>query len=404
MLNTPHYLSAIALLTEKTKPVPGEILPIALCGGRVLAEDIVAADNVPPFDRSPYDGYALRSADTLSASKECPVRLKVTEEVAAGAVPTAPCAPGCAVKRLTGAPIPQGADCVVKYEKTSFDKNSVDIFFPLSPGESIIRAGEDVRRGSVLAEKGQVIDPGTAGILASQGTAYPRVFRRPRVGVISTGNELTEPGEPLSPGKIFNSNRYTLSAALDKLGCKSVYLGTAGDSAGDIAALMLRGLESCDALITTGGVSVGDYDLTPAAMELAGIEILFRGVDIKPGMACAYGVRDGKTVCGLSGNPASALTNFHLIAAPAMKKLAGLKEFIPKSFPVKLLSPFPKKSPTLRLLRGKLELSEGIAAMSLSQEQGNVIISSAAGCNLMAIVPPGSPKLEAGTILEGFMI
>lgn len=404
MLTNPDYKSALALLCNKTEAIGTEILPIALCGGRVLAEDIIAEDNVPPFDRSPYDGYALRSADTLSASYTSPVSLNIIEEVPAGAVPTKPCTEGCAVKILTGAPIPEGADCVVKYENTRFSESSVEICFPLSPGESIIRAGEDVIKGSLLAKKGCIIDPGTAGTLASQGTAYPCVYRRPKLGIISTGSELCEPGLPLAPGKIYNSNRYTLSAAIDAIGCESVYLGTAGDRVEDIAALMLRGLECCDALICTGGVSVGDYDLTPAAMEQVGIEILFQGVNIKPGMACAYGFKARKLVCCLSGNPASSLTNFHLIAAPVLKKLAGFREYLPQSFPVKLLSPFPKKSPILRLLRGKLELSEGAAAMSITQEQGNVIISSAVGCNLMAIVPPGSSKLEAGAILEGFLI
>ena len=166
---------------------------------------------------------------------------------------------------------------------------------------------------------------------------------------------------------------------------------------------MAKGLEECDAILSTGGVSVGDYDFTPDAMERAGINILFRGVQLKPGMACAYGEKNGKPVCGLSGNPASSLTNFHAVAVPALKKLAGRTDYMPQKILVTLRNGFSKKSPTTRLLRGTLDLSDGTVGMTLPEEQGNVVISSAIGCNVMAVVPAGSGALEAGTTLEGFL-
>ena len=404
MLKNPDFITARNLLADAVNAVGVEAIPLAECVGRVLAEDVAAADNVPPFDRSPYDGYALRSEDVAGATKENPVTLYIVEEVPAGAVPTVACTKNTAVKILTGAPIPEGADCVINYERTEFTESSVKIFEPVNAGSNIVLTGEDVKKGDLLACKGQVIDAGTAGTLASQGIAFPKVYRRPKVGIISTGNEVSEVGEPLAPGKIYNSNRYTLAAALEQIGCEPVYLGLAGDNAEAICSLMQQGLEQCDAILSTGGVSVGDYDFTPDAMERAGVNILFRGVQLKPGMACAYGEKNGKLACGLSGNPASSLTNFHAVAVPALKKLAGRKDYVPQEITVILKNCFKRKSPTLRLLRGTLDLSDGTVGMALPEEQGNVVISSAIGCNVMAIVPAGSGPLEAGTTLKGFLV
>lgn len=404
MLKNPDFITARNLLVDAVSAVDVEEVPLAECIGRVLAEDVVAADNVPPFDRSPYDGYALRSEDVVQATKENPVTLFIIEEVPAGAVPTAACTKNTAVKILTGAPIPEGADCVINYERTEFTESSVKIFEPVKAGANIVLTGEDVKKGNLLACMGQMIDAGTAGTLASQGIAFPKVYRRPKVGILSTGNEVYEVGEPLAPGKIYNSNRYTLAAALEQIGCEPVYLGLAGDRAEDISNLMYQGLEQCDAILSTGGVSVGDYDFTPDAMEQAGVNMLFRGVQLKPGMACAYGEKNGKLACGLSGNPASSLTNFHAVAVPALKKLAGRKDYAPQEITITLKNRFKRKSPTLRLLRGTLDLSDGTVGMTLPEEQGNVVISSAIGCNVMAIVPAGSGPLEAGTTLKGFLV
>ena len=240
--------------------------------------------------------------------------------------------------------------------------------------------------------------------LCAQGEAQPQVYRKLRVGLISTGNEVVEAETALQPGKIRNSNRHALAAALQKEGMEPVYLGLAGDETENIARLIQAGLASCDAVLLTGGVSVGDYDLTPAAMEASGIGILVRGVNLKPGMACAYGVKDGKPVCGLSGNPASALTNFYCIALPVLRKLAGRNDPIPVEITVTLHNGFTKKSPGTRVLRGRLDLSDGTARMILPEDQGNVVLSSTIGCDVMAIVPAGSGPLPAGTVLKGFVL
>lgn len=404
MLENPCFERACDLLLSQVSAVGMEQVPLSECGGRVLAQDLIAQENVPAFDRSPYDGYAVRAEDTVLASKEHPVTLQILEEIPAGAVPTKEVLAGTATKVLTGAPIPKVADAVIMYEKTVFTDETVTLFAPVKSGSNIVRTGEDISKGAVLARSGTVVDPGLAGTLAAQGEAMPLVYRKPKVALLSTGSELVEADAAPGAGKIRNSNRYMLEAALKQIGCEPVYLGIAGDSVANISARLNEGLSECDAVVTTGGVSVGDYDLTPAAMEASGVEMLFRGVDMKPGMACAYGVKAGKLICGLSGNPASSLTNFYAVALPALRKLTGQHTYLPQEIKVTLSNGFNKKSPKTRFLRGRLELKDGAVCMELPKDQGNVVLSSTIGCNVMAVVPAGSGPIEAGTVLKGFLV
>lgn len=404
MMNKPCFEEARRRLLEAAATVGTERVPLPLCGGRVLAETLRAAENVPAFDRSPYDGYALCASDTAAATAERVVTLRIIEELPAGAVPTKAITAGTAVKVLTGAPIPQGADAVVMYEKTAFTEEYVTLYAPLRAGENIVRAGEDIRKGAVLAEAGAVIDPGLAGTLAAQGVTTPPVYRRPRVALLSTGSELVEAGDTPAAGQIRNASRSMLEAALRDLGCEAVYMGIVGDRAEDIASRLEQALSECDAVITTGGVSVGDYDLTAAAMTTVGAELLFRGVDIKPGMACACSVREGKLLCGLSGNPASALTTFYAVIQPSLKRLTGRSACLPQEVSARLLTGFEKESPHTRLLRGRLVWQEGAACIALPRQQGNVALSSAVGCDVMAVIPAGSGAVAAGTVVKGFLL
>lgn len=404
MKNSLSFEKARELLLERVHSVGTEILPLEACGGRILAKGVTALRDVPPFDRSPYDGYAFRAADAAGASRETPVTLRVLEEVPAGSLPRFAAAEGAAIRIMTGAPIPEGADAVIMYEKTAFTAETVTLFDPVRPGDNIVRAGEDVLAGETLGSAGGLLDAGTLGTLAAQGIPALEVYRRPRVGVISTGSELIEPGEPPQPGKIYNSNRYTFTALLSEAGCEPVWLGSSGDRTESIAALIRKGEAGCDAVILTGGVSAGDYDLTPAAMEACGAEVLFRRVDMKPGMACCCGLGEGKLLCGLSGNPAAAMTSFWAVVLPALKKLCGRRDCLPGELTVTLLDGFKKKSPVTRLLRGRLTFSQGAAEMTLSPKQGNGVLSSAAGCDVMAVIPAGSGPLPAGTKLKGFML
>ncbi|MCR4771340.1 MAG: molybdopterin molybdenumtransferase MoeA, partial [Oscillospiraceae bacterium] len=204
-------------------------------------------------------------------------------------------------------------------------------------------------------------------------------------------------------GKIRNSNRYLISAALRELGCKPFYMGRERDDADRIAKLILKCADQFDAVISTGGVSAGDYDLTPRAMELCGTKMLFHGVAMKPGMACAYGMKDSKPICALSGSPAAAITNFHAVAAPTLRKMAG-RAPLPEETSLILYDGFKKRSPLTRLLRGRLEFADGRAGIRAASGQGNAVLSSGVGCNVIAVIPAGSGPVAPGTVLKGFLI
>ena len=404
MLKNASWTQARDLLLNLARSVETEAVSLDDFPGRVLGFDLKAAEDVPPFDRSAYDGYAFRSADLAGASKERPVTLRITETVAAGALPTLPVTPGTAAHIMTGAKIPEGADCVINFERTAFTDETVTVFSPLRPGDNIVKRGEDVEKGALLAPCGTIIDPGLAGTLAAQGIAKVSVYRKPRIGLISTGSEVVEADQEQSDGKIRNANRATFTALLSREGCEVRYLGLAGDGAKEISALIDRGLKDCDAVILTGGVSVGDWDVTPEAMNLSGAEILLQGVDMKPGMACAYGVTGGKMVLGLSGNPASSLTNFCACALPALRKLCGRREALPQPIQAELAKGFKKKSPSTRFLRGYLDLSQGSVRFISAASQGNAVLSSTIGCNAFLLIPAGSGPVEPGTKLNGFLL
>ena len=394
----------IALMVEKAAVIGTEEVALKEAPGRVLAQEVIAASDVPPFNRTPLDGYALRSADTKEASADDPVTLKVLEEIPAGGISHFPVTEGTAVRIMTGAPIPEGADCIIMYERTEFTETEVKVFDKLSPWENVILAGEDTKKGDVLAKAGTVIDAGLAGTLAGQNIARPLVYKIPRIAIITTGSELVPVGEELPEGKIHDSNGYTLNGTLREMGCEPVMYGIVGDDIDFIAEKIKLALSECDSVVLTGGVSVGDFDYTPAAIEKAGVNLLFQGAALKPGMSCAYGELNGKIVCALSGNPTSSIVNFDIIARPALLKLAGRADYMAKFIKVTLKGGFKKKSRSMRILHGKLDLSDGTVRMDLSAEQGNVIISATIGADVMAIVPAGSGPLSPGTVLDAFLI
>lgn len=397
-----EYRAARELLLEKISPIcVTERVPLIEADDRILAEAVHATADVPPFDRSPYDGYAFRAADTAENTS---VTLRILEEVPAGSMWSREVTLGTATKILTGAPIPPGADAVTKYEDTEYTAETVTVSGKFESGDNVIPRGEDVQKGQLLARAGQTIDSALLGTLAAQGVTEPLVYAVPRVGIITTGSELAEPGEVLTGGKIVNTNRYTFLTAVRHAGCEPVVIGAPGDDPEDIAAAMNRALDACDLLISTGGVSVGDYDFTPDAMVRTGADILIRTLFLKPGGASAYGIRDGKLLCGLSGNPASALTNFYAVVLPLLRKLRGLAEPHLTEIPVVLAEDFRKKSPKTRLIRGVLALTDGTAKMHVSKGQGNGVLHSLIGCDLLAEIPAGSPKLPAGTELSAYLI
>lgn len=404
MLTGLEYKEARQILMEQVCPVETEAVPLAAADGRILAQAVIAAYDVPPFDRSPYDGYAFRAEDTVNASGKNPAVLQILEEVPAGSMWSIPVTPGTATKILTGAPIPPGADAVTKYEETEFNQEQVKIFTAFQPEENIIPRGEDVVKGMCLASPGMLIDSGLLGTLAAQGITRPLVYRRPRVGVISTGSELVEAGKVPTEGRIVNTNRYTFSAAIHRAGAEVINYGIVGDDPREIAKAFSQAAAECDLVISTGGVSVGDYDFTPAAIELAGAELLIRALKLKPGGASAYGRKGTRLLCGLSGNPASALINFYAVVLPALRKLAGHQRPELQELKVTLKDDFKKRSPKTRLIRGVLEFENGRTVMAVEKGQGNGVLHSLIGCNLLAEIPAGSPSLPAGTELKAYLI
>lgn len=371
---------------------------------RVLAEEIVSGERLPPFDRSPYDGYAFIAGDTKEATENNPVTLKIIYELAAGSAPEQPVLHGQAVKILTGAPIPEGADAVVKYEETEFTDQTVKIFAPAKKNSNIVTAGEDITVGDVIAQAGTVISPPVIGLMAAVGLNSVPVYRRPKIAIGCTGDELIEAGEPLEAGKIRNSNLYTISAYLSEIGADTVSLGTARDKTDEVAELIKKGLEQADMVITTGGVSVGDYDVVRFAAERLGAEILFWKIAIKPGSSVLAARLDGKLILGLSGNPAAAVIGLELLGIPFVKAICGREASFPEKIKAEMLTPFTKASPQRRFIRGRLMLKDGQVFFQPTGEQGNGVLSSLCGCDLLGEIPAGSPPVDAGTVIDAFRL
>lgn len=392
------------ILLANCSPVGLEYADLQDSLGRILGEDIISPENIPPFARSPYDGYAFRAADTLEASLNNPAVLEIIEEVPAGYAPTQKVSSGQAVKILTGAPIPEGADAVVKYEETEINGELVSIFTPYHAGENIVPAGEDVAQGEFIAARGTVISPPILGLMAALGIGEVPVFKRPRIAIISTGDELLDISEALKPGMIRNSNSYTLAAYCKEAGAEPIILASVKDRAEEIGAQIEQGLAAADMVITTGGVSVGDYDVVGEAIDSIGAETLYWKIEIKPGSPNLGAVKNGKVILALSGNPAAALVIFHLLGIRYIKKLAGRSHYLPECCEVILKSNFRKLSPRRRFLRGKLVIENGTSYMQITGAQGNGVLRSMIDCDLLAEIPAGSGPQPAGTKLNAYRI
>lgn len=380
---------AVSLMTAPLSPLRTEALPLERALGRTLAGDVTAPLDQPPFDRSPLDGYALRSADLIGADKEHPAVLEVVDTVYAGDEANIPVNPGQAVRIMTGAMLPPGCDCVVPQEDTD-RSNPVQVFAALKPFQNYIYRGEDYRKGSLLLKKGTRLDAAALGVLASAGLTEAEVCRRPRVGLLTTGDEVVSPGTPLPAGKIYGSNRMLLAARLAELGFETE-TDHQGDDPAAVAEAMKQLLNRCDVLITTGGVSVGDKDIFHQALPLLGAEQEFCRVNLKPGTPAMYSVWQGKPILSLSGNPFAAAATFELLARPLLAALAG--EDGPRWGEGVLDTPFPKASPKRRFIRGRYENGH----ITLPEVHSSGMLSSLVGCNCLAELPAGSPPAETGT-------
>ena len=381
-----------------------ETVPLAQAVGRVAAEDVAARLAVPPFDRSPFDGYALRGIDTAGATRENPVTLTITEEIPAGTVPRVPVGPGQAAKILTGGPMPFGADTTVKYEDTEFGADYVKIFAPCKPWSNVARAGEDVAVGTVLARQGDVLEPALVGLLAGQGMDEVTVYARPRVTVLSTGSELLQPGQPWQQGKIYNTNTIYITSLLRAQGVDALDGGTVEDDLEAISRRLMTALADSDMVITTGGASVGDYDWAKGAAEAIGAELLFWKFAQKPGGSALAAMKDGKLLLSLSGNPGAAALTLLRVGMPYIRKLSGRREVLPEQFTARMEKPFGKSTKAQRVLRGHLTHRDGQVYFCHHEGDGNGILSSLLGCDALGVMPENSPPLEAGEMIEVFCL
>ena len=389
---------ALALLTGTVSPLGTETLPLAAALGRTLAADVTAPLDQPPFDRSPLDGYALRASDTAGASQDHPAVLAVVGTLYAGDQAKTPVGPGQAVRIMTGAMLPPGCDCVVAQEKTDRG-NPVSVFTALDPFQNYICQGEDYQAGSPLLKADARLDAAALGVLASAGIAQVPVHRRPKVGLLTTGDEVAPPGVPLPPGKIYSSNQTLLAARLTELGF-GAETAHRGDDPTAVAETMGELLADCDVLITTGGVSVGDKDIFHQALPLLGAERVFWRVLVKPGTPAMFSMYEGKPILSLSGNPFAAFTTFELLARPLLAALEGGPGLRSSCKAAILDTDFPKASPVRRFLRGRYE--DGHVALPAGHSSGQ--LASLVGCNCLVELPAGSPPATAGQTVPVWLL
>lgn len=391
---------AVKLILDATKNGTGtKRILVSEAGGRTLAEAFYAPMDNPPFDRSPLDGYALRSQDTKGASPEHPAVLTVVDTVYAGGWCTLTLKGGQAVCLTTGAPIAEGADCIIRQEDVKRDENGMlEVYQELMPYENYCFAGEDVKKGTLLIEKGTRITYVEQAILASMGIEEIAVFQKPRAALLVTGDELIMPGQKLVQGKIYDSNLQMIFGRMQEMGITPVVAKQAGDSAEEVAQEILGLLPQVDAVITTGGVSVGAKDIFHQVLPLIKADRLFWRVKLKPGTPAMFAVCQGVPLLHLSGNPFAAITTFELLARPMLEKLNGNSRQGLERVQAVLDGEFEKSSMGRRFLRGTL-IGQAVMIPPTGKHSSGMI-SSMSGCNCLIDIPAGSEKLVQGSQVE----
>jgi molybdopterin molybdotransferase len=399
------FEQARALVLERLQPLPARKVPLHEALGCVLAEDVSAAEDLPPFANSAMDGFALRAADVAGAGEAAPVPLRLTGEVFAGSARLPTVEPGAAVRIMTGGPLPPGADAVVPVERAAVEGATVLVGLPAGERAFVREAGEDVRAGTVVLERGRVLEPAAIGMLASVGRSEVAVHPRPRVAVVSTGDELVDPGEPLGPGKIRDSNSWLLVAQAEAAGAEAFRCGRLRD---DRRAL-LRGFALAaaegDLVLTSGGVSVGDRDYTKQVLAQLGDVRSWR-VAMQPGMPQAFGFAAGTALYGLPGNPVSCFVVFEVLVRPGLRRLAGYPDDRLDRPRVMARVGEPLRSPAGRVsfLRVRLRPADGRPEAVLTGAQGSGVLSSCVAADGLAVVPADVTQLPAGAEVEVILL
>ena len=375
---------------------PLDTAPTAIADslGLVTAEPIMCGENIPPFDNTAVDGYAVIAADVAAT----PVELEVIGSIAAGEAPSVPLRPGTAIRIMTGAPLPEGADAVVMVENTeSNDDRSVTINAPVSAGAAVRRAGEDMQPGQEVFGAGTLLQPGHLGVLATLGMETIATHRRPRVGVISTGDELVEGPQELKPGQIRDSNRRTLLSMVGQTGCTPVDLGLIRDDEDAVEQALRDGAASCDAIVTSGGVSMGDFDYVKMVLRRIA-DMRWMQIAIKPAKPMAFGMLDGTPVFGLPGNPVSSMVSYELLARPGLRTMMGITGDAIHRPRIKAITEGPLPRGTdgkTHFARVNLRWVDGQPMIRSAGGQGSHQLSAMAGADALAALPDGD-GLAAG--------
>ncbi|MBE6995880.1 MAG: molybdopterin-guanine dinucleotide biosynthesis protein B [Ruminococcaceae bacterium] len=388
---------AAALALKHTRTLEEVMLPLPRALGCAAARDVFAPVMQPPFARSPLDGYAVRAADIAGASADTPVTLTVVDRIVAGDNAAVPVEAGQAVRLMTGCMIPPGADHIVRQEDTNLGGKTVKIFRSGAAYTNYCHAGEDYRQGEVLLPAGVKLDAAALAVAAGAGLTALPVIPRAKVALLATGNELQLPGEPLRPGCIYDSNTAYLTARLTRLGAEVTESRLMGDDRQGIADALRACLGSADIVISTGGVSVGEMDLMERAVLDVGAEILFHGVDVKPGMPTMLSVKDGTLILSLSGNPFAAAVPFELLLRPVLAKLCADPSLDLRCEMATAANGFGKASPTRRFLRGVVD-EAGLVHIPAAQANGQM--RSMIGCNCLIDIPGGSGEIRPGERLR----
>jgi len=375
-------------------------LPIAEAVGSVLAETVVAEEAIPPFANTAMDGFAVRAADTVGATKQAPVSLPVVGTIAAGSVSKRKLDAGEAMRIMTGAPVPPGADAIIMVELTRPNGFDVDVLAEVSVGNHVRPAGDDIQKGAEILHPGTVIGPAHLGVLASLGREQVTVYRRPRVGVMSTGDELVVGSQPLKPGQIRDSNRVMLLALVEEAGLIPVDLGLVRDDEEAIEAKLRTGVASCDAVLTSGGVSMGDFDYVKAVLTRVG-DFSWMQVAIKPAKPLVFGLLEGVPIFGLPGNPVSSMVSFELFARAGLRRMMGRLDAERPRIIAVAEEPLPRHSDgKIHFTRVSIQRYEdGHWRARSSGGQGSHQLMGMATANGLAIVPDGS-GIEAGGPVE----
>jgi molybdopterin molybdotransferase len=381
------------VLAAVPEPLAAEPVPLPRALGRVLAEDVVAADDVPGFDNSAMDGFAVRAADTAGA----PVDLPLAGESRAGHPAAAPLPPGAAIAISTGAMLPEGADAVVRVEDTVPGDGAVEVRVAVEAGRDLRRAGDDVRAGATVLRAGARLRPAELGVLASVGVAEASCTRRPRVAVLTTGDELVGPGEARGPGAVRDTNGVSIAGLVLEAGAEVAFAARVADEPEATATALREGLRA-DVVVACGGVSVGTHDHVKPALEELDVEPAFWGVALRPGKPTWFGTRGDTLVFGLPGNPVSALVTFHLFVRPALLALAGAER--PRTAWAVMDEPYAKAPGRAHAVRCVLEARDDGWHVRPTGPQGSHVLTSMLGAGALALLPADSGDVAAGERVE----